>query len=91
MIAYQKKKFTMNRYDLHMPAEWVLHERTWMEWPVKDSLVWAENYEEVCEGMLKRQSGLPNLNAEHDRNSDTAAEAERCEALPTSNTSQSAC
>ncbi|BCN29482.1 agmatine deiminase family protein [Anaeromicropila herbilytica] len=33
-----------------MPAEWEQHERTFIEWPVKDSLVWPENYKEVCEG-----------------------------------------
>lgn len=33
-----------------MPAEWELHERTFMEWPVKESMVWPENYHEVCEG-----------------------------------------
>ncbi len=32
-----------------MPPEWELHERTIIEWPVKDSLVWPENYQEVCD------------------------------------------
>ncbi|MDF2541505.1 MAG: aguA [Herbinix sp.] len=36
--------------NFYMPAEWEQHERTIMEWPVKDSLVWSENYEEVCSG-----------------------------------------
>jgi agmatine deiminase len=33
-----------------MPAEWEKHERTLMEWPVKASMVWPENYREVCKG-----------------------------------------
>lgn len=37
-------------YNYYMPAEWEKHDRTYMEWPVKDSLVWPENYEEVCKG-----------------------------------------
>lgn len=39
-----------NDKNYFMPAEWEQHERTLMEWPVKDSLVWPENYEEVCKG-----------------------------------------
>lgn len=38
----------MNSY--YMPAEWETHERTLMEWPVRDSLVWTDNYREVCQG-----------------------------------------
>lgn len=37
-----------NRY--YMPAEWERHERTFIEWPVKASLIWPENYAEVCAG-----------------------------------------
>lgn len=33
-----------------MLAEWERHERTLIEWPVKDSLIWPQNYREVCEG-----------------------------------------
>lgn len=33
-----------------MPAEWEPHERTLIQWPVRESLVHPENYEEVCEG-----------------------------------------
>lgn len=33
-----------------MPAEWEMHERTFIEWPVKESLVWPDNHEEVIEG-----------------------------------------
>lgn len=36
--------------EYYMPAEWDEHERTLIEWPVKDSLVWSDNYEEVCKG-----------------------------------------
>lgn len=40
----------LNEKNYYMPAEWVEHERTLMEWPVKESLVWSENYNEVCAG-----------------------------------------
>lgn len=33
-----------------MPGEWEEHERTLIEWPVRESLVWPDNYEEVCKG-----------------------------------------
>lgn len=33
-----------------MPAEWEKHERTLIQWPVRESLVHPKNYEEVCEG-----------------------------------------
>ena len=33
-----------------MPAEWEKHQRTFLEWPVQDSLIHPENYREVCEG-----------------------------------------
>lgn len=33
-----------------MPGEWEEHERTFIEWPVRESLVWPDNYEEVCKG-----------------------------------------
>jgi agmatine deiminase len=33
-----------------MPAEWETHERTFVSWPVKDSMVWPENYDEFCGG-----------------------------------------
>ncbi|MGB8450748.1 MAG: agmatine deiminase family protein [Anaerocolumna sp.] len=36
--------------DFFMPGEWEKHERTLIEWPVKESLVWPDNYKEVCEG-----------------------------------------
>lgn len=34
----------------YMPAEWEKHERTIIEWPVKASLIWPDNYLEVCKG-----------------------------------------
>lgn len=37
----------LNEKNYYMPAEWEQHERTLMEWPVGDSLVWPENYKEV--------------------------------------------
>jgi Peptidylarginine deiminase and related enzymes len=33
-----------------MPPEWTEHERTFMSWPVKDSMVYPEDHEEVCDG-----------------------------------------
>lgn len=36
--------------SLLMPGEWKKHERTFIEWPVKASLVHPENYEEVLYG-----------------------------------------
>lgn len=42
-----------NEKNYYMPAEWEQHERTLIEWPVKESLVWPENYNEVCAGYAK--------------------------------------
>lgn len=39
-----------NNLNYCMPAEWETHERTLIEWPVKESLVWPENHEEVIKG-----------------------------------------
>jgi agmatine deiminase len=36
-----------------MPAEWEKHERSFIEWPVKSSMIWPDNYEEVCLGYAK--------------------------------------
>ena len=36
--------------DFAMPAEWQRHERTLIEWPVKASMVWPDNYEQMCAG-----------------------------------------
>ncbi|MBB6633010.1 agmatine deiminase [Cohnella thailandensis] len=42
----------MNPQELQftMPPEWTEHERTFMSWPVKDSMVYPEDHEEVCAG-----------------------------------------
>lgn len=39
-----------NDTGFFMPAEWEQHERTLIEWPVEASLVWTDNYKEVCQG-----------------------------------------
>jgi len=36
--------------DYTMPGEWEQHERTLIAWPVRESLVWPQNYNEVCVG-----------------------------------------
>ncbi|MDF2717207.1 MAG: agmatine deiminase [Paenibacillus sp.] len=38
--------------DMHyiMPAEWDKHERTFISWPVRQSMVYPDQVEEVCEG-----------------------------------------
>ena len=36
--------------DYSMPAEWQRHERTLIEWPVQASMVWPDDYNEVCAG-----------------------------------------
>ncbi|WP_186576382.1 agmatine deiminase family protein [Aquibacillus kalidii] len=33
-----------------MPAEWEKHEKTFISWPVKDSMVYPEDYEKVTQG-----------------------------------------
>lgn len=33
-----------------MPAEWAVHERTLISWPVQDSMVYPEDYDAVCRG-----------------------------------------
>lgn len=42
----------MNPKDLNyrMPAEWARHERTFISWPVQDSMVYPEHYEQVTAG-----------------------------------------
>ncbi len=40
----------LDNKSFYMPAEWEKHERTLMEWPVKDSLVWPDNHQEVLRG-----------------------------------------
>lgn len=36
-----------------MPAEWGPHERTFMAWPVRQSMIYPEDYIEVCNGYLE--------------------------------------
>jgi agmatine deiminase len=33
-----------------MPAEWAKHSRTFISWPIQDSMVYPEDYEAVCRG-----------------------------------------
>lgn len=33
----------------HMPAEWAKHQRTFLSWPEKDSLIWKENHEQTIQ------------------------------------------
>ncbi|WNS41893.1 agmatine deiminase family protein [Paenibacillus sp. MMS20-IR301] len=42
----------MNPQDLHytMPAEWARHERTFISWPVQESMVHPDNHESVSAG-----------------------------------------
>lgn len=53
----------MQNINYYMPAEWETHERTLMEWPVKDSLVWPENYKEVCKGYAEVASAIAEFEA----------------------------
>ncbi len=36
--------------DYRMPPEWQRHQRTFVAWPVQDSMVYPENYAQVAEG-----------------------------------------
>ncbi|MCX7658197.1 MAG: agmatine deiminase family protein, partial [Oscillospiraceae bacterium] len=45
-------------YNFYMPAEWETHERTFIEWPVKESLVWEENFEEVKKGYAQTAKAI---------------------------------
>ncbi len=65
-----------NKNNFYMPAEWDKHERTFMEWPVKSSLIWPENYHSVCAGYAKAAKAI----SEFEKvtmivNEDTAKEA----------------
>jgi len=42
----------MNPKDLNytMPPEWGKHERTFISWPVQDSMCFPDNHESVCQG-----------------------------------------
>lgn len=37
-------------FNYKMPAEWTTHERTFISWPVKDSMCHPENYTSICQG-----------------------------------------
>ena len=37
-------------FNYKMPAEWEAHERTFISWPVKDSMCHPDNHENVCAG-----------------------------------------
>jgi len=37
-------------FNYKMPAEWTTHERTFISWPVKESMCHPENHERVCIG-----------------------------------------
>ncbi len=52
-----------NINNYFMPAEWEKHERTFLEWPVKSSLVWPDNYEEVCEGYSEIAKAISEFEA----------------------------
>jgi agmatine deiminase len=39
-----------NELNYSMPAEWVKHSRTFISWPVQDSMVYPNDYETVSEG-----------------------------------------
>lgn len=36
--------------QFRMPPEWAVHRRTFIEWPVKSSMCWPDNYDQVCRG-----------------------------------------
>jgi agmatine deiminase len=39
-----------NELNYSMPAEWVKHSRTFISWPVQESMVYPDDYEAVSEG-----------------------------------------
>ncbi|MDO7908201.1 agmatine deiminase family protein [Paenibacillus sp. JX-17] len=41
-----------------MPAEWEKHERTFLSWPVQDSMVYPDDYEDVCQGYTELVSAI---------------------------------
>lgn len=44
-----------------MPPEWEKHEKTIIEWPVKTSMVWPENYQEVCNGYAEVANAISDF------------------------------
>lgn len=49
---YKEKGYCMypKNFNYKMPAEWNVHERTFISWPVKESMCHPENHENVCLG-----------------------------------------
>ncbi|WP_411344768.1 agmatine deiminase family protein [Paenibacillus sp. WLX1005] len=41
-----------------MPAEWAQHERTMLSWPVQDSMVYPDDYANVCAGYQELVSAI---------------------------------
>jgi agmatine deiminase len=67
----------LNGKNYYMPAEWEQHERTLMEWPVKASLVWPEDYDKVCAGYAEAAKAISGFEkVTMIVNADTAEEAE---------------
>lgn len=48
----------MSESKTRMPAEWEPHERTFMEWPVRESMIHPENYGEVCRGYAQTAKAI---------------------------------
>ncbi len=66
-----------NLEDFFMPAEWEKHERTLMEWPVRASLIWPEDYYKVCAGTAEVAKAISQFESvTMIVNDDTAKEAE---------------
>lgn len=64
-----------NQY--YMPAEWEQHERTLIEWPVRSSMVWPQNYTSVCKGYANVAKAVAEFEAVTILvNEDTAKEAQ---------------
>jgi len=62
----------------YMPAEWEMHERTIMQWPVKSALIWPDNYERVCGGYAQVARSIAGFEKVTMLvNEDTAEEAKR--------------
>jgi len=40
-------------FNYKMPAEWTQHSRTFISWPVQESMCYPEDYESVCKGYME--------------------------------------
>lgn len=71
---------TPNDFGFKMPPEWTRHQRTFISWPVKESLCWPENFDEVCTGYAEVAKAIARFEPVTMLvNSETAAEASfRC-------------